>query len=294
MGHDLLNETFIRQRSAELQIPFENLLAASVMEEILRKIAESEYAENFWMKDSVRMNLENYRKKADLSLSFCVKDTRGFSYKKAEVSKVFAELFRNFKKNAIYWNYHVWMDWNLIYIDMTGTVSFIKVPVKIKLEPVLQEKLEPDIRDMRLITNNNRKIQFRCYPAEYVITEKFFEILSLLELLNDMSCYMDIYDILRKEALSGRKVWELVSEGCRKRGIEAAPERFEILRSYRTSGFMAKKWKSYLRRANKKSPSWDEVMDRVESFFSVIWEHICQNIVYLGDWMPELGRFLDS
>ena len=26
MGHDLLNETFIRQRSAELQIPFENLL----------------------------------------------------------------------------------------------------------------------------------------------------------------------------------------------------------------------------------------------------------------------------
>ena len=48
-------------------------------------------------------------------------------------------------------------------------------------------------------------------------------------------------------------------------------------------GFMAKKWKSYLRRANKKSPSWDEVMDRVESFFSVIWEHICQNIVYLGD-----------
>ena len=41
----LLNESFIRQRSEELRLPFENLLAASILEEIVQRMIESEYAD---------------------------------------------------------------------------------------------------------------------------------------------------------------------------------------------------------------------------------------------------------
>lgn len=293
MENRLLNENFIRQRSEELQIPFENLLAASVLEEIVQKIAGSDYAKCFWMKNSMNLNLENYRKKVDLNLSFFIKDANGFHYKKGDISNLFAELFRNYKKNAIHWNYNVWMDEGIIYIDVTAAFSSIKVPVKIKLEPVAKENLTPYVKDIQLFLNNNRKIQVYCFPSEYVVTEKFLEILEKLELLNDLSCYMDIYEILKKEALSGRKVWELLQEGCEERRIPVEEKRMELLLSYRTSRYMEKKWKAYLRRIKRKQPSWNEVMDPIEHFFKVLWENMCQNVVYLGDWMPELGRCID-
>ncbi len=294
MGNRLLNETFVRQRSEELRIPFENLFAASVLEEIMQKIAESEYSQNFWMKNSMSLNLESYRKRVDLNLSFCVKESERFHYKKSDISNLSAQLFRNYKKEAVYWNYHVWMDEGKFFIDVVATLSDIKVPVKIKLEPVTQENLIPYKKDIQLFSNNRRTIQIYCFPSEYVISEKFLEVIDKLELLNDLSCYMDIYEILKKDVLSGRRVWEMLQEGCAARRIPIGNQRFEMLMTYRSSRFMEKKWKAYLKREKRKQPVWEDVMDYVERFFGIIWDHMCRNIVYLGDWMPELGRCIDS
>lgn len=294
MSNQLLNDKFIRQRSEELQIPYENLFVASVLEEIVQKISNSDYAQNFWMKNSENLNLENYRKKVDLSLSFYVKDSNQFHYKKADIGKLFAELFRNYKKEAIYWNYHITTDLNKIYIDVVATLSSLKVPVKIKLEPVIQENLTAYSKDIQLFSNNNQKIKIYCYPSEYVITEKFLEIIKKLELLNDMSCYLAIYEILKKDILSGRRVWELLQEGCAKEKIAIDEKRFQLLLSYRTSKYMEKKWKACLRHEKRKQPQWNAVLDVMERFFGVIWDHMCRNVVYLGDWMPELGRYIDS
>lgn len=293
MSNQLLNEKFIRQRSEELQISYENLFAASVLEDIVQKIAQSDYAENFWMKNSESLNLDNYRKKVDLKLSFFIMETENFHYKKREIGNLFAEIFRNYKKETIHWNYSISMDWGKIYIDMVATFCLLKVPVKIKLEPVAQENLVPYVRDIQLFSNNNRKIQIYCFPSEYVISEKFLEIINKLELLNDLSYYMDIYEILKRDILSGRKVWELLMEGCMQQRIAIEEKRFDMLMSYRTSSYMEKKWKAYLRRKKRKQPDWSDVIDIIERFFGVIWDHMYRNVVYLGDWMPELGRCID-
>lgn len=289
----LLNESFIRQRSEELDLPFENLLAASILEEIVQRMMESEYAECFWMKSSARLSLEHYRRKVDLNLSFFIQESEKLRYKKSEISRVCADLFRNVKKDAVHWNYNVWMDWNIFYISLTAMISSVKVPVQIKLELQQDEQLRPYRKDLKLITNNNKNIQIKCFPSENVLAEKFMQILEKLELLNDLSGYMEIYDILKKEALSGRKVWELLSEGCKMQSIEIEKSRMDLLLSYRNNSFMKKKWKAYLRHEKKKGPGWDEVMHMIDLFFSVIWEHMCRNLIYLGDWMPELGRFID-
>ncbi len=291
--YQLLNETFIRQRSEELGIPFENLLAASVLEEIILRISESEYAGNFWMKNSVRMNLENYRRKVDLNLSFMMFHSRKFECKKQEVSRVFSELFRNYKKDVIHWNYQVRTDYEMIYIDMTAAIASVKVPVRIRLQKVLQENLVPYEKEMRLFINNSKKVLVRCYPSEYVVSEKFLEIMEKLELLNDLSCYLDIYDILKKEALSGRKVCEILNKGCMERKIEIEEQRFDLLMEYRTSSYMNRRWKAYLRHEKKKEPLWEDMMNLLECFFAVIWKYMCDNIIYLGDWMPEIGRYID-
>ena len=293
MGYGLLNESFIRYRSEELQMPFENLLAATILEEILQRIAESEYSESFWMKNSAKINLESYRRKVDLNLSIFIQETKMFHYKKSDISRLCAELFRNLKRDAVHWNYNVCMDWGIFYISMMASISSVKVPIKIKLEHLQNENLCPYVKDLKLITNNNKMIQMKCYPSEYVLAEKFLDVMEKLELINDVSCYMDLYDILKREALSGRKVWELLNEGCIERGIEVNQERFSLLMSYQENNYMKKKWKAYLKHERKKGPDWDDVILMTAKFFSVIWEHMCQNLIYLGDWMPELARFID-
>ncbi len=293
MANQLLNESFIRHRSVELQISFENLLAAFILEEIVQKIAESKYALNFWMKDSLKLNLENYRKKVELKLSFFILESKEFHYEKGDVSRLFAELFRNRKKNPIHWNYQVWLDHGKISIDVQAKLSSVCVPVKIKLEPLIRQDLQPYRKEIQLLADHCRKVQIRCYPGEYVVSEKFLEILDKLELLNDMSCYMDIYETLKRNMLSGRKVWESLYEGCKERRIQVEDQRFEIILSYRKHPYMEKKWKAYLRRQKREHPGWDEVLDVIERFFGVIWRYMCMNVVYLGDWMPELGRYIE-
>lgn len=293
MGNQLLNESFIRQRSSELQIPFENLLAAAILEEIIQRVGESDYGENFWLKNSVCFNLENYRKKVNRKVSYFIKETDMLHYKKIEISNVFAELFRNIKKDAIHWNYKLWKEQNVIFANMTAMIASIKVPVKMEFEQVLDESLHPYRKEIHLFNNNNKKMKLNCFPIEYVLVEKFLNVMEKMELINDLSNYMDIYEILKRESLSGRKVWELLNEGCSKHGIEIEKQRFEILVSYRTNQYMKKKWKSYLRHEKKISPVWNEVMEMIEVFFSNIWTCMCENLIYLGDWMPELGRFID-
>ncbi len=119
------------------------------------------------------------------------------------------------------------------------------------------------------------------------------EILDKLELLNEMSCYLDIYEILKRDMLSGRKVWESLYEGCKERNIKIEKQRFDLVLSYRDYPYMEKKWKAYLRRQKRKLPGWDEVIEIIERFFGVVWEHMCMNVVYLGDWMPELCRCIE-
>lgn len=56
---------------------------------------------------------------------------------------------------------------------------------------------------------------------------------------------------------------------------------------------MKKRWIKYLRSQKKQEPSWEEVMALLSEFLPRIWNSVCRDEVFLGDWMPELGRFLD-
>ena len=66
----------------------------------------------------------------------------------------------------------------------------------------------------------------------------------------------------------------------------------EIL-SYREYPYMKKRWEKHLRKQKKTTPQWEEIMDILEVFLTDIWNSICRDEVFFGDWMPDLGRFLD-
>ena len=66
-----------------------------------------------------------------------------------------------------------------------------------------------------------------------------------------------------------------------------------MFEGYQSSSYMKKKWKSYLKKEKKKTPSFEEVMKVIVAYYRPIWDSLAEGNYYLGDWMPELMRYLD-
>ena len=72
-------------------------------------------------------------------------------------------------------------------------------------------------------------------------------------------------------------------------------ERAEQIFSYRDYPYMKKRWEKFCRHspiAGTESLKWEEEMERFHHFLGDMWEAVCRDEVFFGDWMPELARFL--
>ena len=58
---------------------------------------------------------------------------------------------------------------------------------------------------------------------------------------------------------------------------------------------MKKKWNRYVKECgdlDKKEDSWERVLELMEECFRPVWQAIDQDEIFIGDWMPQLGRYL--
>ena len=67
----------------------------------------------------------------------------------------------------------------------------------------------------------------------------------------------------------------------------------DMLAGYGNYTYMKRKWKVELRQKKKSEPEWSDVNKCLVNFLRPIWEAMEKNMVFLGDWMPQLKRFLD-
>ena len=56
---------------------------------------------------------------------------------------------------------------------------------------------------------------------------------------------------------------------------------------------MKRRWKSQSKRTMELYPQWKEVIELLTTFLTPVFEGVLKDEVFLGDWMPELGRYLD-
>lgn len=288
----LLSEAYVRQRSQELKIPFDQFLAAAVVEELIVRLAQSKYGEAMWLKNANCLSRESFRQRVNRNLEYYIKECNKLQYQKQEISLMYSELFRNYKKEPIYWNYSIRQEREIIVCNLIGTILAVKVPVKVTMRRISTKTLKAEEKELSLISVDNA-VKVCWYPNERILVDRFIEIMEKLELVGDMSCYYEIFDILIREPLSGRQLWEILMQECEEHKIPVTRERIEKLMTYKNSTYMKKKWNTYLRHEKKTEPGWEEVMKLLESFFETIWNNMCENVIYLGDWIPELGRFID-
>lgn len=281
----------VKAKSEELKIPYENLLSAFVIEEAVTAVCESDEAENFRLKNNSILSLEYYRRKAPTRLEYMILSEEELTVR--NVIHRMSKIFQNEKKAELWWKYRVEKEDEGICVYLSVKIEELQIPVQLVLEQEKEEPLEPSREELHPFLEEERSVEYLHYPMEGILAEHFIRIMRDMELINDMGSYYVLYELLSKEMNSSRKVTEQIESLAKEQKIPLKKERFDMFEGYQSSSYMKKKWKSYLKKEKKKTPSFEEVMKVMIAYYRPIWDSLAEGNYYLGDWMPELMRYLD-
>lgn len=303
MKHTIIEKAALKEKSEELGIPFSNLLAGYVLEELMYLIEDSPFSLFLWLKNGSALGIEQYRKKNILTLDFAYL-TEPLAMKKEGVVPgqklslkmgyvMLAYILKVEKVPEISWKGRASASENAVDLEIAGEFEEMTVPVHIRVTELTEEGLVPVKRDFPLFMEKGRKIPYLEYPSESILTEQLFYIIKNMELIPEMSAYDKVYQMLASEAVDGRHIVKMLGELCKKEQLVPETSRVQEIIAYRNYSYMRKRWEKYLRHCDRKEPSWEAVMNLLDEFLSRIWKSLCDDEVFFGDWMPELGRFLD-
>ena len=284
----MISRNLIKEKSEELNIPFKNLLSASVCEIIIELLANGKYCNELYLCNSAEFNIDVYRNLSINNIYYeyvrDLDDKMAILYMKDVLKEIMskAALEGMTVKASV-------QD-NGIAINITVDDMYVPVVIHLKKHGITQE---PEKITINLIAYGNRKVEVLINPKEEELAKHLFEIIEKLELINNMDHYLDSYDILTTYPVNGRKVKDRLTELLSEKEIVIDDTRIDMLKGYTDYTYMKKKWKVELRQKKKSEPLWSDVNQCLINFIDPIWQAMEKNIVFLGDWMPQLKRFLD-
>lgn len=167
-----------------------------------------------------------------------------------------------------------------------------QIPMEVRLIPYTGHKVYPRKISGTGILDQESFTYYK-FPSEEYIALGFYEILNGLEFVKDLSWYKEIYEIVSKESLQGRKIWDSFQRLLSEHPIPSLEKRLDTIKSYQNYGYMKKRWKSQSRRKREYYPQWERVVVLLGTFFTPIFESVLKDEIFLGDWMPQLKRYLD-
>ena len=247
------------------------VLTKQVCTSVLKRILESGYQNKLWMKKKLDPG------RAEAGLVF---------YPAENCQKEMLENLRNLFREEIPEQKNLPLSVerkNRVVLEFE--IDKYRIPFFIEVESYKETVLHP-------VEENFEKMKYYRFPTEEYLAQGFYEILDKLELLNNLSWYKEIYDILKLEAVDGRRVWECLGKRLETKKIPSFEKRLETIKSYENYGYMKKKWKNEKKRQKGEFPEWNQVISLLAAFIAPVFEAIVQDEIFFGDWMPQLGRYL--
>ena len=284
----MINRLGIKEKAEKLNIPFKNLLSAAVSEIIIELLANGKYCNELYLCNYNEFNQDVYRNLCITNIYYeyvkDVDDKMAILYMRDILKEIMSKAaLEGFAVNGS-------VEDNRITLKITVDEMYIPLHLYFKKHGTTHE---PEKITIQLIAYENRAVDVLTNPKEEELSKHLFEIIEKLELINDMDHYMNAYEILSANPINGRKVKDRLAELVREKNITVDDTRIKMLSSYSDYTYMKKKWKVELRQKKKSEPEWSDVNKCIMNFLEPIWEAMEKNMVFLGDWMPQLKRFLD-
>lgn len=309
MNHERIKKAELKKKSEDLGIPFSSMLAGYIIEEFMYLVSASEFSRNLWLKNEDVFEIDSYQENFYLTLDFIyhaeekiVKTDKMIAGQKlsAELAEIMLQaVFVKEKTKGIRWKWQYQWDLEQLKVQVTAEYEEMKVPFSIEVRPHYLHGVTPEKRTRTLFMHEKEEINYRHYPAESILAEQLLEMLTYLELISSMKCYDIAYQIISKEPVDGRRIKDTLELLCEKNNISLTEERGSMIAGYKDYAYMEKRWEKYVKplrkdkNASGQIPTWQELMERLSRFVIPIWNCICKDEIFFGDWMPELGRYLD-
>lgn len=284
----MISRLQIKDKSEQLNIPFKNLLTAAVAEIIIELLANGKYCNELYLCNTGDFTPEVYK---DLCISNIYYEyVRELDDKMAilYMRDVLKEIMTKASLEAFIVNGSV----DQTGINLKITVDEMYIPLRIHFRKH-RGAHEPEKLTLKLTAYENRTVDVLTNPKEDELVKHLTEIIEKLELINDMDQYLYAYEILTAYPVNGRKVKDNLYRLLQEKNIVIDHTRIDMLKSYGDYTYMKRKWKVELRQKKKSEPGWSDVNICLINFLGPIWEAMENNVVFLGDWMPQLKRFLD-
>lgn len=284
----MINRLRIKEKSEQLNIPFKNLLSAAVAEIIIELLANGKYCNELYLCNTVDFKPEVYRDLCITNIYYeyvkDVNDKMAILYMRDVLKEIMAKAaLEGFAVNGS-------VDENGITLKIT--VDEMYIPLKIYFRRHMGAH-EPERLTLKLTAYENRVVDVLTNPKENELVNHLAEIIEKLELINDMDHYYLVYEILTAYPVNGRKVKDMLEKTLQEKNIVIDDTRINMLKEYGEYTYMKRKWKVELRQKKKSEPSWSDVNKCLINFLAPIWDAMEKNMVFLGDWMPHIKRFLD-
>lgn len=248
-----------------------NALVQQVRYSVLQQLLEAGYKEKLWLKRKLEED------EIQQGLSFYPAENN-----QKEILEALGTLFE--KEMCPKGNLPFSVETkNRIFIE-TERAKY-RIPFFLEVNPYKETSLYP-------VEEVWGELKYYRFPTEEYLAQGFYEILDKLELLNDLSGYKEIYEILSKEAVEGRRVRDSFAKLLEKKKIPSLEKRLDTLKSYENYSYMKKKWKSEKKRHVEELPEWNQVITLLVTFFSPIFYAVIKDEIFFDDWMPQLGRYL--
>lgn len=285
----MINQVILKNKSEELNIPFANLLAGAMTEQVLEFIISWEKSDKMWLTNRSEIGLGAYKDVIRDKLCFVAGGDTLFS----KVSADAKDLKLHIINEAAAKGFDAQISLEDYGFKVSLTVDEMRGVVNVFVENNLMKDVFPETDSLQIFTENDKSLSIKVYPIEQILSIHLMEIISKLELINDMGHYYQAYRILTSQSVNGRKVRECMASICEKNGIKFEEKPIKLIEYYRNYSYMAKKWKVQLRQIKRSDILWTDIIDCLLSFITPIWKSLETETMFLGDWMPQLKRFLD-
>lgn len=296
-----------KMKSTKDLIPLSDILYGYAVENLMQRIEASSFREYLWLTNEQAVGESAYKKntKERLEYIYIESGKRNFhSYAVAgqpfdhSVLLLFMEEVFSQVDDAredlhdIEWEYNIGEMGSGVYLLLNGSYMGMKVPITMRIDVAHLNIQSPKKKELKLLFDTNKTCSYYIYSKESILSEALFEIMRKLELISDMETYDIVNETLKSQTINGRHVLEDFAMMGKKEPKVVSMRRLQQMNSYRNYGYMKKKWQQYEKKHKEDTEEWELLMERLMAFLSPIWTALCEDEIFLDDWMPELGRFL--
>lgn len=288
----------LKNKAKASGISYQQCLQLFFQEEFLRRLAGSEYAQNFVLKGGLFIyTLTNFESRATVDVDFLM---RGLSNDLARMDAIIGEIlavdtgndFVTFKAGktqpiAVQRKFHG------VSTQIIGCIKNVRVPFNVDIG--VGDVIVPGAQRQAIQTqlDGYDKPEILTYSLESTIAEKFDAILQRFELTGRMKDFYDIYYLSRKFDFDGLKLQTAIQKTLRNRGTAYEKDSFQRVLALRDDGDMHTKWRYFLRTLGNPEMAFSSVIGGIETFLLPVWDAISNDIELQKVWIATSTKWTD-